>query len=226
MTAKEAQKKYEKLCDMVESSFRKILHTWQRNKLVDIPMLIQELRDKEKKANFTIIITMLVNIVIISSLIMGAMLLYRIFSEDHYPIFFIFLTSIVLILSIYFTDKIRGVYCFKAIEEKRKLSVKLDHFLTLLESDLSLFAINDRLIDSPTLGSKILYTALNIAEVQKKLLRLTLNGSIIANAELVESGIKDFTSLKKLFDEQIDAAKHFGREIDGKSMLGEASRKS
>jgi hypothetical protein len=88
MTAKEANAKYVELLGWVAYNSNSIFYNWQRSKGINIPNLVRELRVKEKKAIYTIVIATLVNIAIAVSLTIGAIQLDKTFSKDHYRLFF------------------------------------------------------------------------------------------------------------------------------------------
>jgi hypothetical protein len=73
------------------------------------------------------------------------------------------------------------------------------------------------------INSKVLYTATRVVEVQNRLLRLTLNGSVMVNIELVKIAISDFNSCNTTLCEQIEAARLFGIVIDRNTVLRQAS---
>ncbi len=229
MTAKEASMMYLVLQEMIAYNYRSILDTWQKDRGVNIPELIGELKVKEKKANFRILTSMPIYLAtaLLAITALRGLLVIFLFNRN-YPFVFFVLALVTVFSSGYLISMSREKWCSKAIQDRNKADSLVYVLLFDLGRDLNYFKESDFAngysIDHNTFGGAILYTALSIVDLQNNLLALTVRGSILANLSLVAKGSSELIKLHTRLDEQIGSAKRFGRTFDRSDILADASK--
>lgn len=230
MNANQANEVYAELLKKVCYNSKDIIHTWQKNRGVDIPQLIRELGDKRRKASFRLLMVLSAYIIVclgieISLISLPTHLFYK--SYPHLFMFFVLASQFGLLFLVLLAKE---KWFLGPENDARNVSQKVYDTLSDLERDLSLFgkgSIDSEtsvIIDENTFTSSTLSTALSLVEAQNKLLRLTSNGSALTNAEEVAKTGKEIIELRRGLDDKISSASRFGIVLNRNNILSKAQR--